>query len=879
MPDYDPKSKQKEVWEDMLKRVTQLFYLFALISMLISCGGGGSLSRDDAGTIDDDTDDVVTSATVTVTITQSDGSEGVVLTDSSSLLVSATVSNGDGAPISGELVSFSLSSADLASFDNDTGTGLTNSEGVATIGLLVGTASGSGTVTATVATDDATGSAGFTSEGAVVVVGETLISLSISNDDGSIGNTLSQDSPLSVSAFVTDSTQSPIVDELVTFTLSSDTIASFSNSTGTALTNSSGIATIGLVVGQDSGSGLVTGTLSSGEADSIGFNSEGTTAAVESPASMQLLADALQLSSSGADTIQLSAIVKNAQNVLLENVTVEFSANSGASIENTQPVTDNLGTARANLSTTNNPENRIITAVASISGFPDLTQEIDISVVGTTLSISGLNSVIVGDSVELIALLEDSDDTGISGEVVSLSASDENGVDASAFLSTSTVTTSLSGQVAFDFTANLSGNYTITATALNSSSVFTLSVQEDQFSFVDAPDINNIEEDLELNQSHTLTVQWLKDNTPVVGANVSLSATRGSLAESSLITDNNGEVQFTISSDNAGVSTILAVGTDSDNDVISASTQIAFIATTPNSVLVDATPDSIGPDNQTSTISAIVRDASDNLVGNQVVSFSVFDVANGTLDPAQATTDRNGIASTVYTSSSDSANEAVVITASVSGVEGQATLTVGDTARDIVIGTGNLIESPENSTYQKEFSVFVTDADGNPVPNADVFMSVTPPRITEGIAFFKGTWLFDEDAGIYLPTGADGLTSTPQVQTDVTGCLNEDVNFNGILDAGEDTNGDGMLTPGNVATITPSVTTDENGQALVFVTYPRQFGSWARVKITARSESSGSESRESLFFGLGVAVDDLSTEGVPPPSSPQGVGNNCFDLN
>jgi len=157
-------------------------------------------------------------------------------------------------------------------------------------------------------------------------------------------------------------------------------------------------------------------------------------------------------------------------------------------------------------------------------------------------------------------------------------------------------------------------------------------------------------------------------------------------------------------------------------------------------------------------------------------------------------------------------------------------------------------------------------------------MSITPLKVSEGATFYKGTWYWNEEASIYVDTVINPDNNS--VLFAPTQCDNEDINFNGILDAGEDTNNDGQLTPGNAASITPAeVTTDANGQALVFVEYPRQFGNWVRTKVTARGQSGGSESRESMFFRLTVALDDLTVEGSPPPSSPYGVGTNCADIN
>ena len=95
---------------------------------------------------------------------------------------------------------------------------------------------------------------------------------------------------------------------------------------------------------------------------------------------------------------------------------------------------------------------------------------------------------------------------------------------------------------------------------------------------------------------------------------------------------------------------------NAENNQVSARTQVEFIATQANSIIVDGTPDSIGPSGQTATITAVVRDINGNLVKGKKVNFLVDDVSGGTISPNQATTDRSGIASTVYTSNAVSIN-------------------------------------------------------------------------------------------------------------------------------------------------------------------------------------------------------------------------------
>ena len=128
--------------------------------------------------------------------------------------------------------------------------------------------------------------------------------------------------------------------------------------------------------------------------------------------------------------------------------------------------------------------------------------------------------------------------------------------------------------------------------------------------------------------------------------------------------------------------------------LVSALTQIEFIATEPDTLIADASPDILGPDGQTSTISAVVRDINGNLVKNSVVNFSVSDVSTGFVSPSQATTDSKGIATTVFTSGSVSSEDDVVVTASVaddSAIFDDVFLTVGSRAFDIVIGRVTLL--------------------------------------------------------------------------------------------------------------------------------------------------------------------------------------------
>lgn len=694
------------------------------------------------------------------------------------------------------------------------------------------------------------------------------ISVALTNGAGEVSTALTGDSPLTLSATVTDSTGNPVSNQVVSFSFSVENLARFSNDTGTALTNSEGVATITLIVGELSGSGMVTATLDSTTSAQTGFTSSGTTATVETPESLEIFSSQSQLSSSGNDEVELWAVVKNAQNILLEGVTVSFSADNNAAIAETQPVTDDNGTARVQLRTGGDKENRTITVTATVSGETTLTETLSINVVGTEIDINGATSAIIGDAVNVTISLEDSDNVGISGEALTLVVTDPSGTDVTATtVNNVEPVTGDEGRVTVQFTAPASGTYTLTASALNTQTSFEIEVQQDEFVFLNAPDVDDVEQDIALNTNFALQIRWLRDANPFSGGNVSFAISRGSIVSADATTGADGIANLTVSSTNAGLATISATGTDGSGVEVSTQIDIAFIATDAETLILDATPDSIGPDGQTSTISAVVLDADGNRVRNKLVNFEVNDVSNGNLTDAQSRTDRRGIATTVYESNAVSTYQSVQVSAYVNdepSVTGTTFLTVGDRPFDISLGTGNLIEAPQQSSYSKEFSVFVTDADANPVEGTTLTFSATPVIETVGFAYYKGYWVWDEDDSIHY-------------QVITAQCFSEDANGNGRLDAGEDLNGDGQLTPGNTAAIDADATTDENGQALIELNYPKQYGGWVQLTLSARGESSGTESVDTMQYTLGVSAEDRSTQGSPPPSSTWGTSSSCAD--
>jgi hypothetical protein len=114
------------------------------------------------------------------------------------------------------------------------------------------------------------------------------------------------------------------------------------------------------------------------------------------------------------------------------------------------------------------------------------------------------------------------------------------------------------------------------------------------------------------------------------------------------------------------------------------------------------------------------------------------------------------------------------------------------------------------------------------------------------------------------------------------GCADEDVNRNGVLDAGEDFNASGRIEAGNIAAVSPSnVVTDASGFALVSVSYPQDHAFYLEVTLSASATVQGTEYVRSSRFMLGGSAADFNNtnNGAPGGVSPFGQAATCNDPN
>jgi len=805
------------------------------------------------------------------------------LSSTTSLNLQVTLNN-NGTPVPGEVVTISISDETFASLSGTTLT--TDTSGQATITLTGGSEAGQGTITIVANNNDLDAqdvnvpfrSLGVVETGSSEFIYEAyLVPSSTPYEDyaGITASTLTTISATEIGKILVQYTQedaTPVNRSLVTVSLddTSSSLATLSNDLGTILTDENGFAVISLAATNISGAGYVQVAFEDGTTSRIAFVSTGGGNQEPPPniGKVKLEVSNVQLASSGSDQVDLFAYVIDNEQNLMEGIEVSFTSDTGA-IQVVNSVTGANGIATAKLNTFNNPTTRTIEVEAFVAGHANDEDETGegencdnadhikcVDVTGTTIKITGSNSIVIGDKVDMTVVLLDSDGNGIPQRKVylsstalnSLTKADDTNLDND--VNGNFLNTDSTGSALFKFNAESSTPDTIVASALGESGELAVSVSSDSFVIgnlqVNGADVTNDEVPL---SGGNFTLTWQRNSAPFDG-DVLFSLTRGKVVNgadsniditSAVPTGADGQVTVGVVSSDAGPAILTATA-----DGVSASYEFEFVAETAHQLTMQSSPASIGPNGQKSTISAKVYDKDGNAVKNRPVNFRLYDVSGGSIFPATVVTDSDGLATTVYTSNNISAVSGVVIagctdttgtssecvntvdeqgdddrsndtyscTAGGECVHDDVQLTVADRELFIALGTGNSLEQPSEADYEKLYSIIVTDADSNPVEGVELTASAIPVR------YFEGSWqkvFEDGDFDRYDPivTGrcfnedvngdgvldriedvdGDGVFSTVDEDLDNDGRLDrgEDVNDNGVLDEGEDLNGNGTL--------------------------------------------------------------------------------------
>jgi len=595
---------------------------------------------------------------------------------------------------------------------------------------------------------------------------------------------------------------------------------------------------------------------------------------------VQLLVGNPQLPSAGTTTVDLTAIVLDSTGQAISGTVVTFSTGTDPSAFvssiSSAGVTDANGTVTAKLNLGGNKSNRTITVTVSTTDGATISNTVGVT--GTAITISGNSSLVQGASTTLTFALKDSAGTPIPNATMTFASQTGNTI------APASTTTDASGQITAVVTATQPVNDVITASAAGVNKTQALTINSSAFAFTTPAPAT----DIPLGTSIPVSVHWTNGGAPVAGQ-VTFTTSRGTITGSPAATNGAGDTPGVLisSTTSAGPAIITAQGPLGSP---AATLSVNFVATTASAVAVQAvptvvqftaTPPNPSQTNNVSTITVTVRDASNNLVKNASISFNLTDITGGQLAANTAITDASGTASVNYTAgTTNSAQNGVSITATVNAVNGVAiapisnstTLTVAGQALFVRVGTDNLVQplpSP-SPDLQKTWSAIVTDAAGNAVVGAQVRFSITPTRYSKGQYTWNGT-------GQWVQT----LTPLTTCGTEDDGAGTPANATNGILDPGEDVNGNGRLDPGNVVSVNATATTNSNGIALATLEYPKSFATWVEVRLQASAGVVGNDPPTlATFFLVGLA-SDYTNQNVPPPGvfSPYGLAAVCSNPN
>ncbi len=379
---------------------------------------------------------------------------------------------------------------------------------------------------------------------------------------------------------------------------------------------------------------------------------------------------------------------------------------------------------------------------------------------------------------------------------------------------------------------------------------------------------------------------------PMAGQPITISAPGLTPASASGTTGSNGDYTFNYTSAAAAGNYPVAVTvgglSETQTVVVQGAASVPPVTATITSATVSANPSVVGVNAVGSTtnrteIRALFLGSNNQPVPNVRVRFDLAGDANsigGSFSTGNVTlySDANGIVTTAYIPGTRSSPTNGVTVRACYGTtdtdpnllscastnRATRTLTVVSEPLGVSVGTNELIVV-EELTYTKRLLVTVADSAGNAMADVGLSVSLDLPQYRKGFWTVLGTrWALNQ-------------TSPP--------CINEDANRNGVLESGEDFNGNGRLDPGRSDVLVRLVNprTLANGTAVVEITYAKNFASWVDAWVTVSASGvSGTEGR-ATFVLAPVPVESAAVNNITTPpafvTSPYGTATTCSNPN
>ncbi|TRZ66564.1 MAG: hypothetical protein D4S02_06675 [Rhodocyclaceae bacterium] len=534
--------------------------------------------------------------------------------------------------------------------------------------------------------------------------------------------------------------------------------------------------------------------------------------------------------------------------------------------------------------------NRTEVVTASIVGTA-VTAQIPIQITGSTLTLSpSKNTAQIGDAVGLTATANDAAGVGVIGQSIRYSIDGKSS--GAGTLSATTATTGTDGSTpSVTLTVTAPGTMIINAAWLNgagnstlgtSASVVVLSVGI-PFA-VTSPTANPTS--LALSASQAIAVSVPASISGVTVASVRFATTLGTWSngsKSSTVTPAANAANETLTAGvNSGNANIQIDALDGSGKVIATLNRVfALSAATGTKISLQPSVSIVAPSSggttNTATLTANVRDAANNTVGNAPV---LFEIVNPTgsgeqIVPVIAYSNSNGQAVAVFSSGSLSTLGGLQIKASIVGADPEVTdtktINVSGTSVSVTLGQASAVATTNNdTTYTLPMGLLVVSSTGGAVSGATVTLSAFPTHYYRG---HRGTDAANR-CQVFKTQGTVSGKAT-------TAFPNEDVNENDILDDGEDYDpvdgiaeyrGKGSITPphASAGSLPPTVATDANGVGTFNLIYLKSYAQWVESRIQAKVVVNGTEFVNELKFDLPASLADASSANCSLPDSPFG---------
>lgn len=376
-----------------------------------------------------------------------------------------------------------------------------------------------------------------------------------------------------------------------------------------------------------------------------------------------------------------------------------------------------------------------------------------------------------------------------------------------------------------------------------------------------------------------------------------------------ILTVMNKKVEFFIASNVPDSATITATHRRVGQQNTTKQTVLNFVSVSPTKLLLQTERSVLSTGGSTEVIARVLDD-NDAPVKNAIVQFTTIkDASGGSLSQAVKYTDASGLAKVTYNAGQNpTQTNGVIIEAEVKfiqlpnntedqvnpSISSTTELSVQTKSTFISFAFADKISAGDREVYYfQKGSISVLNSTGKPAINQPVSINLNPIAYTKGEFYVAidevGDKVWDRRAKLLFPIVNPPL---PPVEYGAPiSCDNEDTNNNGILDLGEDVNGNGQLDPINVAAVLDkdgnevsstqnfNFVTDGAGKVDFSIRYPKEYADWYRAKVTVNTSVDGSESQQSRSIGFPTLINDVNVNTPIRPNwiSPFGIQQTCFN--